>query len=150
MIGNSISFLDHSRLITTGLAVLQKAENGQLFDASETSQASCIEAFQDLQAAIDIAVKSLPNNASPFMRYRIEVLDDIIAAQMLRGLVLHMAGDDQFIHLNLSVVLSSLDAKYTGIALEMLMEFAKDPYDDNLQKLAESIRTSPAKLPESH
>jgi len=145
----SNSKLEVLRLITASTSVLALVNNGDIFNihGNDGSRNRCVEAFDQLQIAADQAVKALPSAVSPFLRYRVEVIAETTQGQILRGIVLHMAGDDEYLHINLLKTFATLNTHYAAIAMEMLNDFMRDPYDEYLIKLRDEIYQSMASLP---
>jgi len=140
--------LENYRLITASLAVLETVHNGQLFANSDVATAGNVEAFQNLQIAVDAAIHALPKTVSPFLRYRIEVMEESLYGEMLRGLVLHMVADAGFQYLSMHALLKCMDSIHTRIAMEMIEAFSKiGPDDRDLRSLAQQIRLSLSALP---
>ena len=105
----------------------------------EEAQAAAIAAFDKLAECV-IASLAEHKTLSPFIRYRVEVLDEFnLTAKSLRRLVLNLWNGME--GLNLSGLFWNADPLHTRIALEMIASYShRGEKDAAFMDLARQIR----------
>lgn len=129
------------RLITSSLGVIAAAHDGTLFhQKSEAQIQKVVDALDRLEEDTELAVKSLPKEVSPFMRYRMEILGNTVASINLRYLICHLSGDKTYQYFDIARVLQELNAHHANIALELIQGFAINPNDATFLLLIDSVK----------
>lgn len=139
------------RLITSSLGVLARVNDGTLFNHLNTKDRDLvIDALDKLEQDTELAVKSLPKEISPFMRYRMEVLSKTPAGIMLRSLVQHLSGDQDVKYFDIARCLQELNTHHANIALELVQGFAINPHDPTFLTLIDSVNDTVDSLEKNH
>lgn len=129
------------RLITSSLGVIAVAHDGTLFHQKSDAQIQkVVEALDRLEEDTALAVKSLPKEVSPFLRYRMEILGNTVAGLNLRYLVCHLSGDKSYQYFDIARVLQEFNSHHAMIALELIHAYAINPHDSTFLLLVVAVR----------
>lgn len=129
------------RLITSSLGVIAAVNDGTLFhQKTDAQKQKVVEALDRLEEDTELAVKALPKEVSPFMRYRMEILSNTVAGMNLRYLVCHLSGDKEYQYFDIARVLIDFNTHHANIALELIQAFAINPHDATFLLLVDSVR----------
>lgn len=134
------------RLITSSLGVIAVVHNGTIFhQKTEAQMQKVIDALDKLEEDTELAVKALPKEVSPFLRYRKEILSNTVAGINLRYLVCHLSGDKQYQYFDIGRVVVELNTHHAMIAVELIQNFAINPHDPTFLLLVDAVREAVAK-----
>lgn len=128
------------RLITSSLAVIGLVQNGDLFADTDRTNQRTIDALDRLQQDTECAVKALPKEVSPFLRYRMEITGMSVAAVYLQDLVLHLSGDVNRKYFDIARCVQTLNSHHAMIALELIQGFAIYPQDPTFLDLVKRVQ----------
>ncbi|WP_159105190.1 hypothetical protein [Methylobacillus glycogenes] len=127
------------RLITSSLAVIGLAQNGDLFADTEKTKQRTIDALDRLEVDTELAVKSLPKEVSPFMRYHMEITSSTVAGVHLQALVMHLSGSTDHKYFDIARCVQELNTHNATVALELIQGFAIYPQDPEFLSLVEEV-----------
>lgn len=112
------------RLVLAALHLQNLLDSGSLAramsDNATDDKHAAVSAFDNLQEAAR-QVSSEDHGASPFLRYRREIMADTLAGEQLRALTLSLYGEAAMI--NLRSTLAKLNEPEQRIALELFVHF---------------------------
>jgi hypothetical protein len=128
-------------VLTGAQNLLDMIQTGQLFSEVERDKEDAVLVSDRLQRAIEAAVRELADashNASPFLRYRKEILGGYSTAIRLQNLVMNLWNDN--FPCQMGRLLCNADAKHKRIAFELIASYARHGEgDEHFMQLAEEI-----------
>lgn len=133
-------------LVEAANCIQKLMDNGTLgaaFDTGNEDQVhTTVSAFDNLQMCADRVAKQ-DKIASPFVRYRREILGNYETAQRLRALVMNLWGGQAA---NLSQLFRGADEHHTRIALECIAHYSQYGENDTffMTLASEILETQPA------
>ena len=129
-------------VITSAQRMLDLIDSGESFCDTAAAKEKMIAATDQLQDDIDIAVRAIAAcvaDASPFLRYRKEIMGGYGTAVRLQQLVLNLWNGN--FPVSLGMLLANADQRHTRIALELIASYAEHKENDpHFMNLAAEIR----------
>lgn len=115
-------------IVAAADTLTQLLDAGRLCDPAPGQVDAAVQAFDQLQTARDRVVEHYPSLASPFLRYRAEIMAYTGDAERLRRLVLHLHCHSNDV--NLGQLLWHADDHHRAIAVDLIESYSRNGEND--------------------